>query len=242
MTDGLVAELSRATTAEGQAWLEESRAAVAADPAAIRARFPAAGRNVGRGPLGNEAPPGGPLFAWTLDDAARALLIDALGPHVGEELDDLYRHGDTAERRAVLRWIGSHEDVPSGAAALVEDALRSNDPRLMAAALAPATVRRLDAHLLRQAVLKCVFAGVPLAGIAGLEERADAELARMLAGYVHERIAAGRDVAPEVWPLIDVHPPEAELAAITAKLDHPVEERRRAARSALASRPGGAGA
>ena len=31
-------------------------------------------------------------------------------------------------------------------------------------------------------MLKCVFTGVPLAEVYGLEERADAELAEMLAG------------------------------------------------------------
>lgn len=233
--------LRRATTAEGWAWLEEAWAAVATDPPAVRARFPAAARRVGRGPLPGEAPPGGPLFAWTVDDAARALLLDALGARVGEELEALYRHGDAAERRAVLRWVGRTEQpTPSDlrflAAALVADALRTNDPRLLAAALGPWSLRHLEGHTLRQGVLKCVFLGVPLAGLEGLADRADPELARMLGGYVHERVAAGRDVPAEVWPLIDRHPPEAELAAITAELDHPTEERRRAAQSALAGR------
>lgn len=239
--------LRGATTAEGWAWLEEARAAVATDPPAVRSRFPAVGRRVGRGPLPGDAPPGGPLFAWTVDDAARALLLDALDERVGAELEALYRHGDTAERRGVLRWIGARADQPtpshlrSPAAALVADALRTNDPRLLAAALGPWSLRHLDGHTLRQGVLKCVFLGVPLAGLEGLADRADPELARMLAGYVHERVAAGRDVPAEVWPLIDRHPPEAELAAIAAELDHPVEDRRRAARAVLEQRHAGRG-
>jgi hypothetical protein len=233
-------DLRQATTPEGWAWLSESVAAVAGNPAAIRGRFPAAGRRVGRGVLPGATPPGGPLFAWTVDDAARALLLDALGTRAGEELEALYRHGDTAERRAVLRWIGWLPDGPAppgvAAGAICADALRANDPRLLAAALGPWAVRHLDGPVLRQGVLKCVFTGVPLAGLEGLAERADAELARMLAAYVHERVAAGRDVPPDVWPFIDRHPPAAELSAIAAELDHPTEQRRRAARAALAGR------
>lgn len=238
----LLAAALSGTTPEGRQWLERAVAVVAMDPAAVRARFPAAGRHVGRGTLKREPSPGGALFAWTLDDAARALLLDALGARVGDELEALYHHGDSAERRAVLRWIGRLGDgdgagpAPARALNIVEDALRSNDPRLVAAALGPWAVRHLDAATLRQAVLKCVFLGVPLAGLDGVGERADPELARMLAGYVHERVAAGRNVPADVWPLIDAHPPEAELAAITAELGHAVPQRRQAAAAALSAR------
>ena len=39
----------------------------------------------------------------------------------------------------------------------------------------------------------------------------------MLAAFVHERVAAGRDIPAEVWTVIDRHPPDAELAAIEAE-------------------------
>ncbi|MGH9003404.1 MAG: EboA domain-containing protein, partial [Acidimicrobiia bacterium] len=193
------------------------------DPAALGGCFPAAGRRVGRDPLGGHwgagewepahPPPGGPLFAWTVDDGARVLLLDAAGERAGGEVEALYRYGDSAERRAVLRWIGRRGDrrPPAAALEIVEDALRTNDPHLVAAALGPWAVRHLDAHAFRHAVLKCVFMGVPLAGLDGLAGRADAELARMLAGYVDERRAAGRPVPDDVWPIIDRHLPEAGL-------------------------------
>lgn len=192
-----------ATTDAGWAWLKAALEGVAAEPATVGSVFPAVGRKVGRDPL-EVAPSAGALFAWTLDDAARALLLDGLGERVGEEIEALYRHGDSDERRAVLRWIGRLGDGPSPAAApaIVEDALRTNDPRLVAAALGPWAVRHLDAPAFRQAVLKCVFMGIPLDGIEGLAERADRDLARMLAGYVEERVAAGRDVPDDVWPVI----------------------------------------
>ena len=59
----------------------------------------------------------------------------------------------------------------------------------------------------------------------------------MLGRYVHERIAAGRTVPADVWPLIDRHPPAAELEAIEAELQSPHPDRRSAAAAALAGRP-----
>jgi hypothetical protein len=214
-----------AVTADRRAWLDRAVDEIGSDPAAVAGWFPAAGRQVGRGPLaghweGREwtsgaEPPGGPLFTWTVDDSARVLLLDALGDRAADELEGLYRYGDAAERRAVLRWIGRREDgpapAPAGALPLVEDALRTNDPRLVAAALGPWAVRHLGSHAFRHAVLKCVFMGVPLEGIDGLDQRADAELADMLAAYVDERVAAGRTVPTDVWSILERFRPDAAV-------------------------------
>ena len=56
------------------------------------------------------------------------------------------------------------------------DALRTNDTRLVAAALGPYAAAHLDGHGWRQGVVKCVFMGVPLDAVADLDERADDEL------------------------------------------------------------------
>ncbi|MFJ5801682.1 EboA domain-containing protein [Streptomyces decoyicus] len=102
-------------------------------------------------------------------------------------------HGTAAERRAVLLALPYLELGPA-ATPLVEDALRTNDTWLVAAAVGPYAARYLDAHAWRHAVLKCLFTGVPLSAVAGLAPRArgDAELARMLRDYARERTAAGR--------------------------------------------------
>ncbi len=196
-------------------------------------RFPSVGREVGRDPL---EPGGDPddVHAWTVDDAARTLLLAALGPGAADELDDLYRYGDAAERRGLLRAL-PYLEIGERAIGLVDDAIRSNDTRLIAAALGPYATAYLDHDGYDQAVLKCVFVGVPIAPLDGLEERATPEGARMLAAFVHERVAAGRDVPAEVWRVIDRFPPEAELSAIEAELDGPYADRRQAAERALAA-------
>jgi hypothetical protein len=227
-------ELGLAAGPEGLAWLEDALAEVAAQPAAVRMRFPSVGREVGRGPLDPDADPDD-VHAWTVDDAARTLLLAALGSGAAEELADLYRYGDAAERRGLLRAL-PYLEIGDAAIGLVDDAIRSNDTRLIAAALGPYATAHLDPDSYDQAVLKCVFVGVPIAPLDGLEERATPEGARMLAAFVHERVAAGRDVPGEVWRVIDRFPPDAELRAIEGELESRYPDRREAAERALSAR------
>ena len=220
--------------ADGVAWLEEKTLAAGEDPGVVAIAFPAVGRKVGRGMLDPASDPDD-VHAWTLDDAGRTLLLRAAGDRVGDLLEDLYRHGDAAERRGVLRAL-PFLPLRGSAVRLVDDALRTNDARLIAAAMGPYALAHLDDAALAQAVLKCVFVGIPVSPLPGLEDRVTPDLSRMLAGYVHERVAAGRDVPAEVWKIIDRHPPTSELRAIFAELEHPVGDRRRAAAKTLADR------
>ena len=230
----LEAALEERVGADGLAWLREAADEVARDPAAIRARFPAVGRRVGRGPLDPAADPTD-VHAWTVDDAARTLLLAALGDRVADELAELYRYGDAAERRGLLRAL-PHLPVGSGALDLVHDAVRTNDTRLIAAALGPYATAHLDDDAFAQAILKCVFVGIPITPLDGVPDRVTPETSRMLAAFVHERVAAGRDVPAEVWTVIDRHPPGAELAAIEAELTSPFDDRRAAAERSLSAR------
>jgi hypothetical protein len=117
------------------------------------------------------------------------------------EIPPLYRHGDAAEKRAVLRALPRLDLPAETVVPLLLDALRTNDTRLVAAALGPAA-RHLPPAAWRQGVLKAVFMQLSLAGVADLHERADAELATMLAGLAEERRAAGRTMAPDALALL----------------------------------------
>ncbi|WP_062206621.1 EboA domain-containing protein [Streptomyces sp. NBRC 109706] len=197
--DTLRAALADHLAPPADAWLTG-----ALDPAARpgwEAAFAVAARRVGRGPL-----PGTGLPAA---DAARILLLAAAAPDAAT-VNRLYQQGDAAERRAVLLAL---PELPVGADAvpLVEDALRANDNRLIAAAVGPYAAAHLEAHQWRHAVLKCVFTGVPLTAVAGLADRADAELARMLDDFAAERRAAGRPVPDDVARALALapHPQES---------------------------------
>ncbi len=208
--------------ATGPQWVAQAQAAVRADPGAIDRLFALAGRRVGRTPLRPAADPRG-IVHGTLDDAARAALVVTFaemvddGPELAERLTVLYRRGDTAERRGVLRGLDALTvgagPGPAAVAAGVElaaDALRTNDQSLVAAAVGAFAARYLDQHSWRHAVLKLVFLGISLDAVAGLTGRADDELARMARDYAAERRAAARPVPADLARLTpDVPQPGA---------------------------------
>jgi hypothetical protein len=232
----------------GASWLADARRRVADNPAALAALFPAAARSCGRErlapPPGSSRPPaetgppdGQPVTVWTADEAARALLLLAVPADqtgLGKICGEVYRYGDAAEKRAVLRALAVL-DVGEHGLPLVRDALRGNDTRLIAAALGPYAAQRLDDAGYRHAVLKCVFLGIPLSAVSGLDRRADPELAGMLADFARERVAAGRDVPADVWPLLARYPAAVQAAGLREELNAPAEPRRAAASRALAA-------
>ncbi|TCP56109.1 sugar phosphate isomerase/epimerase [Tamaricihabitans halophyticus] len=189
-------------------WLAEAEQRVATELTAIRGLFPAVGRKVGRQPLRSAEDPAGLVYG-TVDDLARRQLIGVLvrnhdAAEVAAELAELYRYGDDAERRGVLRGL-AELGPEAGAAGLpiVADALRTNDTRLIAAALGPFAERELDQHSWRHGVLKCLFVGVPTEAVAGLDRRSDAELRRMVRDFAAERTAAGRQVPADARRLLE---------------------------------------
>ena len=195
---------------------------ITAEPQRIAVLFPAAGRKVGREPVDPAADPLG-VLSGTTDDAAREALVGALlaalpADGAATTLRDLYRYGDDAERRGVLRGLNAGvlsaeaasggptlaEPIVAAGRELVADALRTNDPRLVAAALGPFATVHLDDHGWHHGVLKALFMGIPLAAVAGIDERGDAELARMAAALIAERRAAGREISADMTRLATI--------------------------------------
>ncbi|MGW0498645.1 EboA domain-containing protein [Streptomyces sp. NPDC003007] len=172
----------------------------------------------------------GPISAWELRlaeagrrcgpahaDAARVLILDAARAD-SDALTRVYFQGTADERRAVLHALPHLVPGPD-ALPLTEDALRTNDTRLLSAALGPYAARHLAAHQWRHAVLKCLFTGVPVDHVADLPRRAagDGELARMLGDYAAERSAAGRAVPEDLYRVLDL----TESGTPAPGTDHP---------------------
>ncbi|MFF0739977.1 EboA domain-containing protein [Streptomyces sp. NPDC004111] len=230
LRDTLEAELPTTLTDEGRTWLTEALATARAHTPATTSdgtgtpatashatTTPAAASDGTHppGPAPRPTPPWELRFAEagrhcrprTADspgpapaDVARVLLLRAAGADLAT-VRRLYATGSAAERRAVLLALGHLDQLRDGSAVdLVEDALRANDTRLVAAAVGPYAAAHLPAHAWRHAVLKCLFTGVPVSAVAALTDRArgDTELARMLTDYAAERTAAGRPVPADL--------------------------------------------
>lgn len=200
--------------AEARRRLDDLTRNLGRDPQKISTIFPATARLIARGPTDLEDPDG--IRHPRLEDEARTALLVAVAQawttepdRFASELADLYWYGDADEKRAVLRALSA---VHAGKSALplIDDALRTNDSRLIAAALGDYAGRYLGAEAWRQGVLKCLFVGVPLDAVAQLEQRADDSLARMVADYCQERAAAGRAIPQDAWRILDRFPEVAQ--------------------------------
>jgi hypothetical protein len=186
----LRAQLDTALSGAARAWLDQALAEAEAAPGpgdekvppVWEMRFAEAGRRTGQDHA----------------DATRVLLLHTARADVAT-VTRLYAQGSAAERRAVLHALPHLVPGPDGLP-LVQDALRTNDTRLVAAAVGPYAAAHLPAHDWRHAVLKCLFTGVPVDAVANLRQRAegDAELARMLSDFAQERTAAGRTVPEDL--------------------------------------------
>ncbi|MFW3463596.1 EboA domain-containing protein [Streptomyces microflavus] len=199
-------ELDAELDGAARAWLDGALAEAAHDATAREAARAQADGGAGTTPDSPYASPPwelryaaagrhcGPAHA---DSVRSLLLIEARAPL--PSVTRLYEQGTAAERRAVLLTL-DRLGLGDRALPLVEDALRTNDTRLVAAAVGPYAAAHLDPHAWRHAVLKCLFTGVPVDAVARLGERArgDAELARMLRDFAAERTAAGRDVPADL--------------------------------------------
>ncbi|MCU1631774.1 MAG: sugar phosphate isomerase [Micrococcaceae bacterium] len=199
---------------ENGRWLQESATAIATGTGTLSTIFTLARRHVGRGPIRPDNDPTGVLFG-TACDHLRGQLIGRLGgvlppDELAQALLTLYGNGDSAERRGVLRGLGAlstgslelPDAVVSVGLRLTNEALRTNESGVFAAAVGPFAATYLDQHSWRHAVLKLVFMGISLQAVAHLTERADDELARMASDFAAERTAAGRPVPDDVQLLL----------------------------------------
>lgn len=142
--------------------------------------------------------------AWSLDEAARALLI--LSAPARDENDwigrveQLFSTADLRESAALYRMLPLFP-FPERFRARGAEGVRTNMTSVLQAVAHdnPYPSEYFDEGAWNQMILKALFTDSVLWKVVGLDARCNPPLARMLADYAHERWAAGRAVSPELW-------------------------------------------
>lgn len=248
--ENLLSVLRAACPPERLAWLEQASDSIrnAADPGAeLALRSAMARRKMGDCPLPpNLAPldtPIGPLKLerWATADLARTVLmltaVAGAADHGATLIDALFRQGDESERATIARALALF-DNDGHLKHLIAEAGRANSQQLITAVSLHNPYPRAhysDAEF-NQMVLKNLFLRIPIAEVAGLNERANAELSRMCEDYYHERSAAGRDVPEDIWLAMGPHASQSAEEIIIKQLAHDDPGHRCYAAKALGAR------
>ena len=155
-----------------------------------------------------------------------------------ERLDKLFVGGEIGEHMALFRGLPLYP-APERLVARAAEGIRSAvQPVFEAVAHAnPYPYERFSETQWNHMVLKALFIGSTLDPIQGLDQRRNADLAKMLIDYAHERWAAGRPVSPELWRGVGPFADEAGVADLARVLRDGSERERKAAALALAECP-----
>lgn len=198
---------------EAQQWLKSKEQAT---PLEVMTAFVAAPRHVSKkqvfptqqqSEVLNEAVDGFSVSGWSLVRLSRVWLLSLFDSSVKEEYTSRIRTlFETAEMNELVALYSALPVLgyPENWLAAATDAVRSNIGLVLdAIALQnPYPARHFPEGAWNQLVMKAIFNDKPVHLIYKLEERANADLARILSDFAHERWAAGRRVAPGVWRLI----------------------------------------
>jgi len=154
----------------------------------------------------DQARPGWQPIGWSVDQAARLVIMLSATPDAAEfsrRLDQLCVTADVRELIAFCRGLPLYPDQPRYHARAGEG-LRTNIKAVFegVAHHNPYPVEQLDENAWNQMVLKAIFVGAPLDPIQGLDGRRNVDLAQKLVDYAHERWAASRAITPELWRMV----------------------------------------
>jgi hypothetical protein len=192
--------------------------------------------------LADATRPGWDARTWTVDQAARTLLVLALpsedAANLVSVLDTLFAAGEVGE------LVGLYQSLPvlphpAAHAWRAREGVRTNMKAVFCAVAHrnPYPAEHLDENAFNQMVLKCLFIGVPLDPVSGLDRRANPALARMLVDYAKERWAAKRPVSAELWRPVGPFADDAGFLALERAVTTGTPTERDAAALALSVCP-----
>jgi hypothetical protein len=179
---------------------------------------------------------------WSVDQAVRTLLILSYpsqeAPSYVATLDQLFGTGEVGELVALYQALPLFPH-PSAHVLRAAEGIRTNIKAVFCAVAHrnPYPAEQFNEDQWNQMVLKCQFIGVPMSPIAGLDKRANPKLAAMVVDFIHERWAAKRPVAPELWRCIGRFADARAIADLKTVLTSGSTADRAAAALALSESP-----
>jgi len=248
VSTALLAWLSERASPEAMAWLEKTRADLAAGAPERKffMGYSAVTRHFGHEPLGavdrDGLREGWRPDTWTLSEAARAVILCAAPAADADAYrslcDRLCMAADTNEIVAFYKALPMLP-FPEAHVARCSEGLRTNMSSVFCAIAHdnPFPSERLDEIGWNTMVLKALFIEVALDPMEGLDKRANPRLMRMLCDYAHERWAASRTVSPELWRCVGPHADDAAIEDLRRVLTTGTVTERRGATLALRACP-----
>jgi hypothetical protein len=165
---------------------------------------------------------------WTIDGVGRTVLILSF-PHEEPNryintLDKIFETADVREAIALYQSLPLLPH-PERFKLRAAEGIRSNLTSVFNAVALnnPYPAAYLDDLAWNQMILKALFVGSPLKLIYGLQQSNNRQLCQMLIDYARERLAAKRNVNPELWQLVASFNPQAVTsleAEFTALFKH----------------------
>lgn len=189
----------------------------------------------------DRARPGWTPIAWSVDQAARLLLLLSAGgsdEQFTRRLEQLCTTADVGELVTFYRGLPLYPGQQQYARRAAEG-IRTNMKAVFEAVAHHNSypAEQLDEGAWNQMVLKALFIGSRLQPIVGLDRRNNPNLMRMLCDYAHERWAAHRDVSPELWRCVGPHADDPALTDLERVLNSGSEREREASVLALVTCP-----
>ncbi|MDQ6479701.1 EboA domain-containing protein [Dyadobacter sp. LHD-138] len=167
----------------------------------------------------SEIVPGFSVNGWSLVRVARVWLLTKMnGSDQAIYVKNIETLFDTAEMNELVALYSALPvlDFPEQWLFRATDAVRSNMGFVFDAIALhnPYPARYFSELAWNQLVMKTIFNDKPVHFITGLEERQNEKLALILSDFAHERWAAGRSVAPNVWRLVSKYMNDTLLADV----------------------------
>ena len=190
-------------------WLQEKVESGLSDRA-VYMHFGALPRYVGKTPLNSGAeeghffPNGLNANHWSVDQAARIWLLLHLdrgdAASFFTKIEKVFLTADMGELVALYQGLSLYPE-PERFAKRAAEGIRTNMVDVFDAVALdnPYPAGHLPNGAWNQLVLKAAFMSRPLYRIYGLERRGNTDLTRIVVDYAHERWAASRIVAADIW-------------------------------------------